>query len=238
VVFLAVLPRGGDVHGPSATPSNLLFCIHFHRFLYIKCRGHVSCPDTVCLSLLVLRILRLTTRAMVNIFSFFTGKKKKSKRSSWTATPTQAGTAHLASTSSSTYAASTLAQQSVKRQTSRFLSLRTRSSSKMIESSEDALRRQSSIGSMRRKASRRSVSTALPKFGFENDNGGPAEESLGGQLGVSGATLGLENLVGPPKLRESEVAVIYAVELSVDEVKACWDTFGNALRDTGKLTIS
>ena len=105
----------------------------------------------------------------------------------------------------------------------------------MIESPEDALRRQSSIGSLRRKASR-SVSKALPKFGFEDGHGGKEEESLGGQLGVSGATLGLENLVGPPKLRESEVAVIYAVELSVDEVKACWETFGKALRDTGKLT--
>lgn len=104
----------------------------------------------------------------------------------------------------------------------------------MIESPEDALRRQSSIGSLRRKASR-SVSTALPKFGFEDDQGGKEEESLGGQLGVSGATLGLENLVGPPKLRLSEVAVIYAVELSVDEVKACWETFGKALKDTGVL---
>lgn len=50
--------------------------------------------------------------------------------------------------------------------------------------------------------------------------------------------MGLENLVGPPKLKLSEVAVIYAVELSVDEVKACWETFGKALRDTGKLTGS
>jgi hypothetical protein len=105
----------------------------------------------------------------------------------------------------------------------------------MIESSEDALRRQSSIGSLRHKASQRSVSTVLPKFGFEDDNGGVAGESLGRELGVSGATLGLENLVGLPKFTESEVAVIYAVELSVDEVKACWETFGKALGDTGKL---
>jgi hypothetical protein len=58
---------------------------------------------------------------------------------------------------------------------------------------------------------------------------------LGKELGVSGSTLGLENLVGLPKLRDSEVDVIYAVELSVGEVIACWDLFGKALRDTGEL---
>lgn len=232
-----MLPRGVDVHGPSATPSNPLY-IHCRFFLFTIVYLYTTGLLSLRLSLPIC-LTNLTTESyvMVNIFSFFTGKKKKSKRSSWTGAPTQASTAHLASTSSSTYAASTPAQQSVKRQTSRFLSLRTRSSSRMIESPEDALRRQSSIGSLRRRASR-SVSTALPKFGFEDDHGGQEEESLGGQLGVSGATLGLENLVGPPKLKLSEVAVIYAVELSLDEVKACWETFGKALRDTGKLTGS
>jgi hypothetical protein len=87
---------------------------------------------------------------------------------------------------------------------------------------------------LRRKASRRSSITAiLPKFGFEGD--GEGTESLGRELGVSGSTLGLENLVGLPKLRDSEVDVIYAVELSVGEVRACWELFGKALRDTGKL---
>jgi len=103
----------------------------------------------------------------------------------------------------------------------------------MIDSPK-ALHRQSSIGSLRRKGSRRSsITTVLPKFGFEGEGDGP--ESLGTELGVSGSTLGLENLVGLPKLRDSEVDVIYAVVLSVGEVKACWEPFGKALKDTGKL---
>ena len=167
---------------------------------------------------------------MVNIFSFFTGKKKSKRSGSWTDGPTASTTAQFVGTSN---AAQTPAQQSVKRQTSRFLSLRTRSSSKMIDSST-ALHRQNSIGSLRRKASRRSsIATVLPKFGFEGD--GRGNETLGEELGVSGSSLGLENLVGLPKLRDSEVEVIYAVELSVGEVKACWDLFGKALRDTGEL---
>jgi hypothetical protein len=167
---------------------------------------------------------------MVNIFSFFTGKKKSKRSASWTDAPTSSTTAQLVGPSTGT---STPAQESVKRQTSRYLSLRTRSSSKMIDSPK-SLHRQSSIGSLRRKASRRSSITAiLPKFGFEGD--GEGTESLGRELGVSGSTLGLENLVGLPKLRDSEVDVIYAVELSVGEVRACWELFGKALRDTGKL---
>jgi hypothetical protein len=174
---------------------------------------------------------------MVNIFSFFTGKKKSKRSTSWTDAPTSTNTAHLVATSSGINGASTPAQQSVKRQTSRFLSLRTRSSSKMIDSPEDALHRQSSIGSLRRKASRRStITTTLPKFGFEAEgDDGNGKQSFGKELGVSGSTLGLENLVGLPKLRDSEVDVIYAVELSVQEVRECWDLFGKALRDTGKL---
>jgi len=102
----------------------------------------------------------------------------------------------------------------------------------MIDSPK-ALHRQSSIGSLRRKASRRSsITTVLPKFGFEGEV--EDKESLGKELGVSGSTLGLENLVGLPQLRDSEVDVIYAVELSVSEVKECWDLFGKALRDTGE----
>ena len=167
---------------------------------------------------------------MVNIFSFFTGKKKSKRSASWTDGPTASTTAQLVGTS---LGPQTPAQQSVKRQTSRFLSLRSRSSTKMIDSPK-ALHRQSSIGSLRRKASRRSsIATVLPKFGFEGE--GAAKETLGEELGVSGSSLGLENLVGLPKLRDSEVDVIYAVELSVDEVKACWDLIGKALRDTGKL---
>jgi hypothetical protein len=116
------------------------------------------------------------------------------------------------------------------------LSLRTRSSSRMIDSPQNALHRQSSIGSLRRKASRRStVTTTLPKFGFEESSEDGVVESFGKELGVSGSTLGLENLVGLPKLRGSEVDVIYAVAFSVEEVKECWDIFGKALRDTGKL---
>jgi hypothetical protein len=90
---------------------------------------------------------------------------------------------------------------------------------------------------MRRKAARKdSVSTVLPKFGFEEEGkSGEGGESLAGQLGISGSTLGLESLSGPPKLGEEEVAVVDAVELSVDEVKSCWDLFGKALRDTGEL---
>lgn len=172
---------------------------------------------------------------MVNIFSFFTGKKKSKRSTSWTDAPISTNTAHLVGTSSGTHAASTPAQQSVKRQTSRFLSLRNRSTSKMLDSPQDALHRQSSIGSLRRKASRRNtVSTILPKFGFEGDN--DVEPSLGKELAVSGSTLGLENLVGLPKLRDSEVDVICAVELSVSEAKECWDLFGRALRDTGEPT--
>jgi len=167
---------------------------------------------------------------MVNIFSFFTGKKKSKRSGSWTDGPTASTTAQLVGTSNATQ---TPAQQSVKRQTSRFLSLRTRSSSKMIDSPK-ALHRQSSIGSLRRKASRRSsIATVLPKFGFEGESGG--KESLGEELGVSGSSLGLANLVGLPKLRDSEVDLIYAVELSVDEVTACWDLFEKALRATGEL---
>lgn len=169
---------------------------------------------------------------MVNIFSFFTGKKKSKRSTTWTDPPTS--TAHLVGTSSGIYAGSTPAQQSVKRQTSRFLSLRTRSAFKMIDSPQDALHRQSSVGSLRRKSSRRSTFTAtLPKFGFEGDGGD--KENLTTEFGVSGSTLGLENLVGLPKLRESEVDVIHAVELSVDEVRECWQVFGKALRDAGKL---
>lgn len=167
---------------------------------------------------------------MVHIFSFFTGKKKSKRSASWTDAPTST-TAQLVGATSGT---STPAQQSVKRQTSRYLSLRTRSPSKMIDSPENVLHRQSSIGSLRRKASRRStVTTVLPKFGFEGE--GEGNQSLGKEMGVAGSTLGLENLVGLPKLRDSEVDVIYAVELSVDEVKACWELFGKALRDTGEL---
>jgi hypothetical protein len=172
---------------------------------------------------------------MVNIFSFFTGKKK-SKRASWSNAPTQTSAA-LVGASSATSSASTPAQQTVRRQKSRFLSLRTRSSSKMIESPQDALQRQSSIGSLRRKASRRStLSTTLPKFGFENDEGRIVDDDSGEQMGGSGSTLGLEHLAGPPKLKDAEVAVIYAVQLSIDEVKECWSLFGKALRDTGEIS--
>lgn len=106
----------------------------------------------------------------------------------------------------------------------------------MIDSPQNALHRQSSIGSLRRKASRRStITTTLPKFGFEDTSEDGGIKSFGTELGVSGSTLGLENLVGLPKLRDSEVDAIYAVVLSVEEVKVCWHVFGKALRDTGKL---
>jgi hypothetical protein len=110
----------------------------------------------------------------------------------------------------------------------------------MIESPQDALHRQSSTGSMRRKASRKdSVSTVLPKFGFEEEGrrDGGGGESLAGQLGISGSSLGLASLSGPPKLGRAEISVVDAVELSVDELRACWDLFGKALRDTGKQAL-
>lgn len=68
------------------------------------------------------------------------------------------------------------------------------------------------------------------------------ELDLGPKLGTTtefgevGPSLGLEGFGQPPKLNDEEVAVIRAVQLNVDEIKSCWETFGKKLKDTGKCT--
>lgn len=162
---------------------------------------------------------------MVNIFSFFTGRNK-SKRTSWAGGVTaQPDVSHSSAVSSSN------AQQSVRRQTTKFLSLRTRSSARLRDTPKDLDGPRRSAESVRRKSSRKTKSIgALPHL--ELDFGPHIGADLESE-GV-GQSLGLERFGQPPKLNDEELEVIRAVRLNVEESKSCWDVFGKRLKETGE----
>lgn len=167
---------------------------------------------------------------MVNIFSFFT-RKKQSKRASWAGAPSS-GQPDLAASAVNFENVS----PAVKLQTSRFLSLRTRSSARRLESPKDnppGPRRSSE--SLRRRARRPSSVGPLPRLEVSF---GPVGEVDDDVVVIPGPSLGLDDYGQTPQLTPKEIEVIRKVKLSVDEVRACWQLFGKHLKQTGESGLT